>query len=82
MANADPLINRLWTIRDLAAYLNYQESTIASMISRCPEKLPPRVASLGKPRWEPDTVRQWAKHDVRSPSKKGRPRNTPPGGTL
>ncbi len=42
--------NNLWTPRELAKFLGYSESTIRRMVSQCPEKLPPRVASLGRPR--------------------------------
>lgn len=77
MASNDPLSDRLWTTRELAAYLNYQESTVAAMVSRSPEKLPPRVASLGKPRWEPGVVRAWASRAAHTQAKKGRPRITP-----
>ena len=52
--------DKLWTQRDLAAYLAYTESTIARMVSQQPDKLPPRVAGLGKPRWHPEVVKQWA----------------------
>lgn len=75
--SGDPFHDRLWGVRQLAAYLGYSESTVAAMASREPEKLPPRVAPLGRPRWEPNTVRAWAVTQSRPPSKKGRPRNTP-----
>lgn len=50
----------LWTLRELAAYLAYTESTVARMVSHQPDRLPPRVKGLGKPRWHPDVVKQWA----------------------
>jgi hypothetical protein len=62
---ADTIENRLWTIRELAAYLNYQESTLAGMVTKNPERLPPRVAALGRPRWEPGVVRDWATQQSR-----------------
>ena len=50
----------LWTIRELAQYLNYAESTVARMVSQCPTQLPPRVHGLGKPRWVPRIAEQWS----------------------
>jgi predicted DNA-binding transcriptional regulator AlpA len=67
-------MERLWSCRELAAYLRYSESTIARMVSRHPEKLPPRVASLGRPRWDPEIVRQWVRDSSRPRAKVGRPR--------
>ena len=37
----------LWNAEDLAAYLGYSEAAIRSMLSRNPERLPPRVQGLG-----------------------------------
>lgn len=51
--------DKLWTQRELAAYLAYTESTIARMVSQQPDRLPPRVKGLGKPRWHPEIVKQW-----------------------
>ena len=53
--------SKLWTIRDLAAFLGYSEKTIARMVSQAPEKLPPRVFALSRPRWEPSVVMAWVK---------------------
>ena len=36
------------------------ESTIYRMVSQCPDRLPPRVATLGRPRWLPAVAREWA----------------------
>jgi predicted DNA-binding transcriptional regulator AlpA len=77
MANHDPFHDRLWGIRELAAYLNYQESTLAGMVTKSPERLPPRVAPLGRPRWDPAAVRAWVASHSRQPAKKGRPRSAP-----
>lgn len=52
---------RLWTARELASFLGYQESTVTRMVSQEPEKLPPRVASLGRPRWLPSVALEWVK---------------------
>lgn len=65
---------KLWTARELAKFLSYSESTIARMVTQAPDKLPPRVAHLSRPRWLPSTVLEWAK--TRSPaSVRGRPRS-------
>lgn len=50
----------LWTARELAKFLGYCESTVARMVSEKPHKLPPRVATLTRPRWLPETVHAWA----------------------
>lgn len=52
---------RLWTIRELADFLGYSDKTVARMVSQAPEKLPPRVLALTRPRWEPNTVREWVR---------------------
>ncbi len=69
---------RLWTIDDLAEYLVYSRSTVASMLSRTPDKLPPKVGGLGHPRWDPDAVRQWSLDQSRSKIRRGRPRKIVP----
>lgn len=51
----------LWTPRELARYLGYSESTITRMVSQEPEKLPPRVAALARPRWLPSAAHEWVK---------------------
>jgi len=66
----------LWTQRELAKFLGYTESTICRMVSQCPERLPPRVATLGRPRWLPEVARDWALEQSDQPlSRRGRPRN-------
>jgi predicted DNA-binding transcriptional regulator AlpA len=52
---------RLWTIRDLANFLGYSDKTVARMVSQAPEKLPPRVLALSRPRWDEATVMEWVK---------------------
>lgn len=65
----------LWTQRELAKFLGYSESTINRMVSQCPEKLPPRVAALARPRWLPEVAREWAKASSDPPmGRMGRPR--------
>ncbi len=67
--------DRLWTPRELSKYLGYSESTICRMVSQCPEKLPPRVTALARPRWLPEVAREWAKANSDSiVARKGRPR--------
>lgn len=51
----------LWTPRELAKFLGYTESTVCRMVSQSPEKLPPRVATLARPRWLPEVAREWAR---------------------
>lgn len=66
----------LWTPRELSKFLGYCESTICRMVSQCPEKLPPRVAGLGRPRWLPEVAREWARTSSSPPlNRAGRPRN-------
>ncbi|MGX7344786.1 hypothetical protein ACWM9A_02525 [Acetobacter pasteurianus] len=68
-------MEKLWTARELARFLQYQESTITRWVSMYPEKLPPRVSGLGRPRWSPETVRRWV-NTTAQPQKRrsGRPR--------
>lgn len=67
---------QLWTARELAKFLAYEESTVARMASQCPEKLPPRVRGLGKPRWHPVLVEEWARQQSlpEIQQRRGRPR--------
>ncbi|WP_086645035.1 hypothetical protein [Acetobacter sp. DsW_063] len=67
----------LWTSRELAAFLRYQESTVRRLVSQHPERLPPRVAGLGRPRWDAETVRRWASMPAASGARRGRPRVVP-----
>ncbi|MPQ72398.1 hypothetical protein GC248_00295, partial [Acetobacter senegalensis] len=40
-----------------------------------PERLPPRVQSLGRPRWDPETVRRWVLAPAETRKRRvGRPR--------
>ncbi|AEY69540.1 excisionase [Burkholderia phage vB_BceS_AH2] len=54
---------RLWTTRDLADFLGYSDKTVARMVSQAPDKLPPRVEGLTRPRWLPSVVIEWVKGD-------------------
>ena len=64
----------LWTPRELSKFLGYSESTICRMVSQSPEKLPPRITALARPRWLPEVVREWAKCYSDSPvGQVGRP---------
>ncbi len=56
--------DRLWTARELAAFLGYSESTVAMMASQQPGKLPPRVSTLSRPRWLPSVVLAWVKENT------------------
>jgi predicted DNA-binding transcriptional regulator AlpA len=70
----------LWKNKDLAAFLGYSETSVARMVTKTPDRLPPRVAGLGHPRWAPSVVRQWVIDRSVSgafPAKRGRPRTTP-----
>jgi hypothetical protein len=65
----------LWTPKELAKFLGYCESTICRMVSQTPDKLPPRVSSLGRPRWVPAVAREWARDRSDLPiGRIGRPR--------
>lgn len=66
----------LWTVRELAQYLQYQESTVRRLACSEPERLPPRVQSLGRPRWDPETVRRWVLAPAETRKRRvGRPRS-------
>lgn len=69
---------RLWDAEDLARFLGLALSTVLSMTSRCPDRLPPRVAALHAPRWLPSVVLAWAeKQSGPTRRKGGRPRRQP-----
>lgn len=74
----EPSDLRLWTAADLARVLGYSESTVTRMVSMQPDKLPPRVRGLGKPRWLPDVCMAWLRErstaGVEFPRRPGRPR--------
>jgi hypothetical protein len=77
MSDARIAPETLWTIRELAAYLCYKPPTVATLLSRDPGRLPPRVAALGHPRWHPATVRAWAAQQsapIPAARRAGRPR--------
>ncbi len=67
--------SHLWTPRELAQFLGYTESTVCRMVSSAPSRLPPRVATLGRPRWLPEVAREWARiQSETAPPGRGRPR--------
>lgn len=61
MDNDEPL----WDRKALAEFIGYSEATIQTMATKQPERLPPRVAGLGRPRWVPSVVRAWVVAKVR-----------------
>ncbi|PQM26754.1 hypothetical protein CVO77_17290 [Sphingopyxis lindanitolerans] len=69
--------DKLWTARELAKFLGYSETTVCRLVSQCPAKLPPRVATLPRARWVPEIAREWAINNS-YPGKRcgGRPRLT------
>lgn len=72
-----PDVDRLWTPADLARYLGLAETTVSRMANAEPHKLPPRVATLFKPRWDPGVCRRWVVENsvvVGVKRKRGRPR--------
>lgn len=69
----------LWTARELAAFLRYSENTVARMVTQEPEKLPPRISVLGRPRWLPSVAIRWARENsapipAAGTTRRGRPR--------
>lgn len=68
--------DRLWTARELAKFLGYSETTVARLVSQAPEKLPPRVENLSRPRWLPSVALEWARSGTGTAGrpKPGRPR--------
>lgn len=73
------MMEDLWTNADLAKYLGYSVTSVARMVTKSPDRLPPRVAGLGRPRWEPSLVREWviAQSVTQPKERRGRPRRTP-----
>lgn len=71
---------KLWTARELAAFLGLSQESVQRMASSKPDRLPPRVAGLGRQRWVPDVCRRWALENsvpTGQPRKPGRPRRRP-----
>lgn len=70
----------LWGPADLARFLGYKESTVIRMASSDPDRLPPRVRTMGKARWVPDICRRWARDNSCAETKvrMGRPRKINP----
>lgn len=69
----------LWGPAQVAAFLGYAESTVARMVTTHPEKLPPRVQAVTRPRWVPEVCRAWAEAhskptEAAAPKRGGRPR--------
>lgn len=56
--------DKLWTARELASFLGYSESTVKMMASAQPDRLPPRVAALSRPRWLPSAALAWVKENT------------------
>lgn len=67
--------DRLWTPRELARFLGYSESTITRMVSQQPDKLPPRVETLARPRWLPSVAHAWVRDHTAPKRRVGRPRS-------
>lgn len=70
-------VEGLWGPAEVARFLGYKESTVTRMVSSDPQKLPPRVAAVTKPRWVPELCREWAMKQSRPAEAKvrqGRPR--------
>ena len=66
----------LWDAARLGQFLGLSASTVVTLSSRSPERLPPRVAAMHSPRWMPEIVRSWAmKSSGVGRRKGGRPRN-------
>jgi len=68
--------DQLWTARELSKFLGYSETTVARLVSQEPQKLPPRVEGLSRPRWLPSAVLEWAKGNTSTSGqvRRGRPR--------
>jgi predicted DNA-binding transcriptional regulator AlpA len=55
---------RLWSIHDLAAYLNCSRRAVERM--RSAGKLPRPTQHVGRmPRWSPEAIRRWAERGGR-----------------
>lgn len=70
--------DQLWTARELATFLGYSESTVTRMVSQEPNKLPPRVLTLARPRWLPSVVLSWVKENTGPVQIGGQRRIAPP----
>lgn len=74
MTDAPPA---LWTAAELAAFLGLAHRTVPVLLSRSPERLPPRVAGITSPRWVPAVCQEWAvRQSGPTKRKAGRPRSS------
>ncbi|CAK7193117.1 hypothetical protein COMNV_01330 [Commensalibacter sp. Nvir] len=67
---------RVIGIEELSHILPYKISTIKRLITQEPHKLPPRIATMGRPAWYLPAIKTWLanrSHELRVP-RKGRPR--------
>lgn len=45
----DSQADRLWTVTELADFLRFSPRTVATFLSKSPDRLPPRVAAFARP---------------------------------
>ncbi|OJB40353.1 hypothetical protein BGV56_00735 [Burkholderia ubonensis] len=85
--------DEVWTPAQLGRFLGYKAETIRSYSTQHPDRLPPRIAGLKRPRWLRSVAMEWARDGSkrahidavppppppREPRKPqiGRPRKTP-----
>jgi predicted DNA-binding transcriptional regulator AlpA len=55
----DQMTEPLWTVKELATYLNLSPRAVYDGRQRNPSHFPPSVFIGGRLRWSPDAVRTW-----------------------
>ncbi|WP_454737625.1 hypothetical protein [Cupriavidus necator] len=52
--------DEIWDVKKLADFLGYKEETVRGYSTSKPDRLPPRIAGVRRPRWLKAVVLQWA----------------------
>ncbi|MGH8789753.1 MAG: hypothetical protein ACREYA_32365 [Cupriavidus necator] len=52
--------DEVWDVKKLATFLGYKEETVRAYSTSKPDRLPPRIAGVRRPRWLKAAVLEWA----------------------